>query len=141
MTFKECLTNKLKISLEAPEWSSAMKQAMVGYNDLENLECLDGFKCEITQNGIAGSSMMSKRECAVICTTKGIFFLCPAIGNLPYACLIKPRDIRVVSSEKSLLKATVNIKTNDYVMKITVPRKEGSPLEKTIDKVYQISLR
>ena len=67
--------------------------------------------------------------------------MCPAIGNLPYACLIKPRDIRVVSSEKSLLKATVNIKTNDYVMKITVPRKEGSPLEKTIDKVYQISLR
>ena len=86
MTFKECLTNKLKISLEAPEWSSAMKQAMVCYNDLENLECLDGFKCEVTQSGIAGSSMMSKKRMCSYLHNKG-YILFVSRYREPAICL------------------------------------------------------
>lgn len=143
MTMIECFTQKLGISKDSPEWSSALRLAQSSYPkyNIEQLDCIDGFSCEIVQKGLAGSSMMDKRECAVFCTEKGILFLCPSTGNLPYAVLIKSKEIRVVNSEKSFRRATININTNDYVMTIIVPKSDGKALEKSIDKVYQRAMR
>ena len=135
MMFDEVLST-LGVKGDSPEWKRAKTQLHINLGvDTEKADFIGGQAVRFCQKTIRGAVEIGEREGFVFGMPGGVLVVCPAVDDMPLTVNIEKKLIRVVEAESKLLKASVNIKTNDDLYELRVPKKQVAALEKLVNKV------
>lgn len=136
MQLLEVLIAEGSINIESQEWQRVIKQLHVQLSlDLDKLEFYKCYACKFTLKGNRNTVKIAERSGFFVSAKQGILILCPSTTDLPLTIFVDKKTIRVVEHDIKLLKAEVNVKTNDEVFCFKSGKKQVAEIEKEINKV------
>lgn len=136
MQLLEALATDSSINIQSQEWQRLLKQVHIQLPvDVEKLEIYKCLPCRFTLKATRNTVKISERPGYFLSAKQGILVLCPSTTDLPVTLFIDKKAIRVVEHETKLLKAEVNVKTNDEVFSFKGPKKQCGELEKEVNRV------
>ena len=132
----EVLISEGSINIESQEWQRVIKQLHIQLPvDVDKFDYYKCYACKFALKGNRNTVKISERPGYFVSAKQGILVICPSTTDLPITIFIDKKTIRVVEHETKLLKAEVNVKTNDDTFAFRSGKKQVAEIEKEVNKV------
>ena len=139
MQFLEVLATDNSININSPEWQRVIRQLHIQLEvDIEKFDYYKCYACRFTLKANRNAVKISERAGYFISAKQGILIICPSTTDLPVTMFVDKKLIRVVTSESKLLKAELNVKTNDDTYSFKSSKKGIAEIEKEVNKIRLI---